>query len=144
MAQSLSWNRPAKFNQSTNRPPFHARGGLPRRKTRINNRWNQKRNQSLQVDNLYLQLAYMPSAEELPRNQPNVPGNTIETNIRKTCRKIMSILSQLKEFGENLSEQRMLLITVLSKLPKPVYNSCLEEYTAEPIHMQMDYVSNLL
>ena len=94
-----------------------------------------------QIHNLYLQLLLMPNAEEWPRD-PNVEGQTIFDNVRITARKIVQIVSELRKYGENLEDQRMLYVTILSKFPKSFYNNVMSSLHENPKDARLGTVMN--
>ncbi len=91
------------------------------------------------IHNLYLQLAMMPSAEEWPRDSNNANRN-IYANIQITAKKIRHIISELQKYGENVDQQRMLLVSILTKFPKPFYNFMMSSLNELPHDMRLSQV----
>ena len=86
---------------------------------------NQQRREM--IYNLYLKLTLLPTAEDHPRNTIEDQTNNINTAVKATALELLSIIQELLSFGEDIFNNRLFLVQVLSKFPKPYYNNILKE-----------------
>ena len=87
----------------------------------------EKKDHYLKIQQLYLRLALLPNAEQMPRYDPVNPL-TIQDTVRNICQEINEILQALDELGEKFINQACIFTLILSKLPKLFCKARLHEF----------------